>query len=78
MGIMVFVCTACGANQSLELFGYGPMVVVNGKEYFQYTPEQKNYKLDQEVGEIKEKTDPMYHPINELSSNSLETGTKIY
>ncbi|MFD1738141.1 hypothetical protein ACFSCX_16560 [Bacillus salitolerans] len=77
--ICITFITACSSQDqtSTELCGYGPMMVVNGKDYLKI-PVKKSFNLEQKLGVIKEKLDEMYHPEQNFSSNSLEVGSTIY
>lgn len=75
---MMFL-SACNFEQeaSTELCGYGPMMVVNDKEYLRVL-EKKPFKLEKELGVIEEKLEPEYHPVENFSSNVLEVGSTIF
>ena len=60
-----------------ELCGYGPMMVINGKQYLRL-PVKETFKLDKELGKIQEKIAEKFHPEDNFSSNALEVGSTIY
>lgn len=77
---IIFLSACSGLEKqetSGEICGYGPMMVVNGKEYLR-VPIKKPFKLENQLGEIKEKLDERIHPVEDFNSNSLEVGTTIY
>jgi hypothetical protein len=64
------------APKKSELCGYGPMMVINGKQYLRL-PVKKSFKLDKELGKIQEKIDEKFHPEDNFFSNTLEGFTII-
>lgn len=81
--VLLFLCiillSACSDEEqtSVELCGYGPMMVINGKEY-QRVPVKDTFKLGQQLGKIQMKLDEKFHPVDNFSSNSLAEGSIIY
>ncbi|SFA80655.1 MULTISPECIES: hypothetical protein [unclassified Bacillus (in: firmicutes)] len=76
--LCIFFLSACSEQESSkEICGYGPMMVVNGKDYLR-VPVKKPFKLEKQIGVIKEKLKEKIHPVENFSSNSLEVGTTIY
>ncbi|RIW38791.1 hypothetical protein D3H55_00055 [Bacillus salacetis] len=80
IGAALLFISGCGTEEAAvpsELCGYGEMMTVNGKEYLRIN-EEKPLTLDKEMGEITSKIDKALHPVADLTSNSLEEGTKIF
>jgi hypothetical protein len=79
--LMVFmvIVSACsnGKETANELCGDGPMMVVDGKEYLRVNAKKK-VTLGKQLGKIKEQIDKSYHPVENLSSNTLTAGSIIY
>ncbi|KGP71244.1 hypothetical protein [Pontibacillus yanchengensis] len=88
----IFIClmfiTACGVSEvskkgstltseNYELCGYGPMMIIDGKEYIKVNKQEK-VKLEQQLGSIILKIDETLHPVENFTSNTLLPGTAIY
>ncbi|MYL32426.1 hypothetical protein GLW08_06600 [Pontibacillus yanchengensis] len=90
LGILscLMLITACGVSEvsetdstltseNYELCGYGPMMIIDGKEYIKVNKQQK-VKLDQQLGSIILKIDETLHPVENFTSNTLLPGTAVY
>ncbi|MCA1055790.1 hypothetical protein LCM10_12405 [Rossellomorea aquimaris] len=76
---LILLLSACqnGKETGYELCGDGPMMVVDGKGYLQMNVSKK-VTLGTELGQIKKRIDSKYHPVENHSSNTLESGSTIY
>lgn len=75
--IFLSACHKEHATSKSELCGYGAMMVINGKEYLRLSVKQ-SFKLEQKLGNIQEKINEKFHPVDNFSSNSLAVGSTIY
>lgn len=77
--ICMMIVTACnnGNETAYELCGDGPMMVVEGKEYLRVATKKK-LTLGEQLGKINEQIDESYHPVENLTSNTLAAGSAIY
>ncbi|QWC21010.1 hypothetical protein KJK41_11670 [Bacillus haikouensis] len=77
--LTMLIMSACsiGKEEKYELCGYGPMMVVEGKEYLRIDT-KKRVILGDELGKIKKQINEEYHPVDNFSSNTLAKGSSIF
>ncbi len=83
--VLFVVCftflTGCNVTKessyTSELCSFGPMMVLNGKQYIQVN-ESKALTVTDKLGEISYKMNEELHPTADFTSNTLEEGTTIY
>jgi hypothetical protein len=77
--LTMLLMSACSISKEkeYEMCGYGPMMVVDGKEYLRIDS-KKRVILGNELGKIKKQINEKYHPVDSFTSNTLAKGSTIF